>query len=252
MLTEAGRIALDHAETIFATGESLVGWLKGGKSTQRHVLRVGALATLSRNFQLEFVHPLIVRDDVELVLQSGTLASLLESLEAHQLDVVLTNNAPLRDAATPWVSHEIANQPVSLVGHGRMAPDGRTLVELLTQERLVLPAVETTIRAGFDALVDRLGVVPRIAFEVEDMAMLRLVAREHQGLAVVPPIVVKDELDRGELVEIGQLPELKETFFAITRPRRFPNPLLDELLATEFGREKTPPQEPKRRFRKSR
>jgi hypothetical protein len=33
--------------------------------------RVGALATLSRNFQMEFLEPLIGRADVELVLRSG-------------------------------------------------------------------------------------------------------------------------------------------------------------------------------------
>ena len=48
-LTEAGRIALDHADAIFAVGDELVGTLRdAGRGLQ--VLRVGALATLSRNF----------------------------------------------------------------------------------------------------------------------------------------------------------------------------------------------------------
>ena len=62
------------------------------------------------------------------------------------------------------------------------------------------------------------------------MAMLRLMARERGGLAVVPPIVVRDELDTGDLVEVRRLPDLFETFYAITASRRFPNPLLRELL----------------------
>ncbi|MEZ4835987.1 MAG: hypothetical protein R2873_28990 [Caldilineaceae bacterium] len=62
------------------------------------------------------------------------------------------------------------------------------------------------------------------------MAMLRLVAREHAGLAVVPPIVVKDELDSGVLVEVAKLPGLEEIFYAITLKRRFPNPILDDVL----------------------
>lgn len=231
ILTEAGRIALDHAETIFAAGETLVGRLRAGEQPLRQLVRVGALATLSRNFQLEFLMPLIGRQDVDLVLRSGTLASLLQSLEAHRLDVVLTNNVLPRDAGTPWVSHEIAHQPVSLVGHRDLERKGRSITELLNQESVVLPAIETSIRAGFDALVDRLGATPQIAAEIDDMAMLRLVAREHPGLAVVPPIVVKDELDSGVLVEIERLPDLRESFFAITLTRRFPNPLLEILIA---------------------
>jgi LysR family transcriptional activator of nhaA len=62
------------------------------------------------------------------------------------------------------------------------------------------------------------------------MAMMRLLAREGVGLAVLPPIVVRDELARGLLVECGELPNLTEAFYGVIVERRFPNPLLDELL----------------------
>ncbi len=236
-LTEAGRIVLDHADTIFAMGRELVGTLQlQGK--ERHVLRVGSLATLSRNFQVAFLAPLFGRDDVELVVRSGAFGELLRALEAHRLDVVLANTVPVRDAATPWVAHALAEQPVSLVGRPAGArPRRRTrqspehVRALLERERLVVPSGETAIRASFDALVERLGVRPRIAAEVDDMAMLRLLARDGVGVAIVPSIVVRDELERGELVELARLPGLVETFYAITPKRRFPNALLAELLA---------------------
>ena len=83
---------------------------------------------------------------------------------------------------------------------------------------------------GFDAVAERLDVQPQIAAEVDDMAMLRLLAREGVGLAVLPPIVVRDELASGELVECGELPGLVETFYGVTVERRFPNPLLKSLI----------------------
>ena len=119
---------------------------------------------------------------------------------------------------------------MSLVGRPDRVRKGRRLDHILSSEPLLLPTIESSIRTGFDALADRLGVRPRIAGEIDDMAMLRLMARENDGLAVVPPIVVKDELEAGELVEIRRLPDLKETFFAITPTRRFPNALLRELM----------------------
>lgn len=230
VLTEAGRIALDHADAIFAAGEELLGTLKERGDSARQVIRVGALATLSRNFQIQFLRPLLRRDDVEIIVRSGAFGDLLHHLEAHRIDVVLANAAPPRDAATPWVPHPIADQPVSLVGHPRRV-EGGPLEELLAREPLILPTVETSIRAGFDALTDRLGIHPRIAAEVDDMAMLRLLTREDIGLAVVPPIVVKDELAAGLLTEIERFPDLKESFFAITLARRFPNPLLKSLVS---------------------
>ncbi|MET4130182.1 LysR family transcriptional regulator [Roseovarius sp. MBR-6] len=230
VLTEAGRIALDHAEAIFRTAEDLTATLREtGRSKQ--VLRVGALATLSRNFQLQFLRPLIGRSDVEVVLRSGSQAELLRGLGATALDVMLTNLAPPRDAASPWLVHRLSEQPVSLIGTpARIGPGPWRLADLLARAPVVLPTRETALREAFDALISRLGVTPVIAAEVDDMAMLRLLAREDAGLAVIPPIVVQDELASGRLVEAVKLDGLAESFLAVTRDRRFPNPLVATLL----------------------
>jgi LysR family transcriptional activator of nhaA len=230
VLTEAGRIALDHAEAIFRTADDLTATLRETNTTRR-ALRVGALSTLSRNFQMQFLRPVLGRPDVEVVLRSGSQAELLGGLGALALDVVLTNLAPVRDGESPWLIHHQAEQPVSLIGSKRrVGKAGRTLPTLLAREPLILPAPETGLRAAFDALTARLGVTPVIAAEADDMAMLRLLAREDMGLAVIPPIVVRDELAAGTLVEAAQLDGIHETFLAITRERRFPNPLLAEVL----------------------
>lgn len=227
VLTEAGRIALDHAEAIFRTAEDLTATLKNA-SAARRVLRVGALATLSRNFQIAFVEPFIGREDVEVVMRSGLQPDLLRALDTLALDVVLTNLVPARDAASPYLVQRLAEQPVSLIGPPDLA--GRTLEDLLASEPLILPTPEAALRASFDALLGRLGVVPRIAAEADDMAMLRLLARANTGIAVLPPIVVRDELASGRLAELARLEGISEVFAAVTLQRRFPNPLVAEVL----------------------
>ena len=235
VLTEAGAVALAFADTIFAQGDELLATFGLLEHPQRQVLRVGALATLSRNFQLAFLRVPLLTPDVKVMIRSGSLDELLAGLEAFALDVVLTNIAPGRDEAGRRVVHLINEQPVSLVGRPDGYRRGVLLEQLLRDEALILPSAPSTIRMGFDALASRLGIQPRIAAEVDDMAMLRLVAREHGGLAVVPSIVVKDELDSGSLVEVAQLPGLAETFYAVTIARSFPNPLLRLVLPGDGG-----------------
>ncbi|WP_434622021.1 LysR family transcriptional regulator [Azospirillum sp. B2RO_4] len=231
-LTEAGRIALDHADSIFALGEELVGTLKeSGRS--RRALRVGAQATLSRNFQIGFLRPILGQEDVDVILRSGSQAELLQALEALNLDVVLMNRAPAGDAASPFVAHRLAEQPVTLVGTPHRAAGGGTIAELLTAHPVILPTADSSVRIAFDALADRIGIRPQIAAEVDDMAMMRLLAREDVGLAVLPPIVVTDELASGRLHAADVLPGITETFYAVTVRRRFPNALLRALLSAE-------------------
>lgn len=233
-LTEAGRITLDHADTIFAAGSELLGTLQD-RGRARQAIRIGAMATLSRNFHIEFLRPILHRPDVEVILRSGTNADLLQALEALNLDVVLINQPPSRDAVTPFVSHRLSEQPVSLVGTRALVGDTPDLPTLLRAHPVILPTADSGIRTGFDALADRLSLRPQIAAEVDDMAMMRLLAREGIGLAVLPPIVVQDELADGRLVEAARLDGISETFYAVSLKRRFPNPLLADLLGSSRG-----------------
>ena len=228
-LTEAGRIALDHADAIFATGRELLATLQQS-GAQRQALRIGSLATLSRNFQLAFLRPVLRRPDVEVILRSGSAAELFSALAALHLDLVLTNQPPPADALTSFVVQRLDEQTLSLIGVPGLCPPDLSLADRLTRSALILPTAASSLRMGFDALMDRLGVRPQIVAEVDDMAMMRLLAREGIGLAVLPPIVVRDELASGALIESAQLPTLTETFYGVSVERRFPNPLLAELM----------------------
>lgn len=230
VLTESGRIALDYAEAIFKTGEEMVGVLGNRPASQRRVLRIGAVATLSRNFQLACLQPFLGRRDVELVLRSGSLGELLGQLKAHTLDVVLSNLPVRRDADTAWHSHLLDEQAVSLVG---VKPKGRRRFKFpddLEGVPMLLPSLDSHLRAAFDLVMERHGIRPMIAAEVDDMAMLRLLARDGAGIALVPPVVVAGELLRKQIVEFYRFPDISERFYAISPGRRFPNELVDELI----------------------
>jgi LysR family transcriptional activator of nhaA len=231
VLTEAGGIALDHANRIFDLGEDLVAAL-GQEEGAGRPLRVGALSTLSRNFQLRFLRPAL-EGSAELVLSSGNSAVLFAALEALALDVVLSTEPPPRGSVEGLVAHRIAAQPVALYGTPRRLQHD-TLEALLAEEPMILPT-ESSIRTGFDSLVARLGIEPRIAADVDDMAMVRLLAREDFGLAVAPAVVLADEIRQGILTAAPFELDIAETFYAVTARRSFPHPLLGRLLAQELA-----------------
>jgi LysR family transcriptional activator of nhaA len=167
---------------------------------------------------------------VELVLQSGSLAELLARLSVHTLDLVLSNRQVHGDADHPWRCRRIARQPVSLVGRPRAVGQAFRYPEELAEVPLLLPGRDNDIRASFDLLCEQLGLRCRVLAEVDDMAMLRLLARDTLGVAMLPPVVVRDELHSGVLQEYAVVPHLFESFYAITVQRHFEPPLLKALL----------------------
>jgi LysR family transcriptional activator of nhaA len=230
VLTEAGGIALAYAEEIFLAGSQLVATLEQGRRREQ-TLRIGAVATLSRNFQESFVKPLLTRPEVRLCLESGVLADLILRLENHDLDLVLANRLPGRAPGGRLRCRRVARQPVSLIGV--RPPRGFRFPRSIEGAQMILPGRESDIRSGFEAMCEQLGVRFRILAEVDDMAMMRLLARDTQALALVPSVVVRDELRDGTLHEQCLVPGLFETFYAITAERHFQHPLLETALTQE-------------------
>ena len=231
VLTDTGQLVLSYAENIFGLGQELLGRLQG-HSAGLVRLRVGSVATLSRNYQENWIRPLLADPTVTLSLESGLLDDLLRRLLEHQLDVVLANDAVPADPDRPLHCRFLGSQTISLVGpaatwRGRML----RIPEDLNGLELALPGPRHALRGQFDALCVAAGVTPRLRAEVDDMAMLRLVARDSGWLTVLPEVVVQDELRAGVLVTVGRSTRLQENFYAITTLHRHRMERLEQLLA---------------------
>ena len=78
-LTEAGRITLDHADTIFATGHELLGTLRE-TGVARQAVRIGALATFRKDID-QVVR--LAGDHLASVPMTARAAELYRDAAAH-------------------------------------------------------------------------------------------------------------------------------------------------------------------------
>ena len=232
ILTDQGQRVLTYAGDIFKRGEELEALAKRGIAPEVQQLRIGVLSTMSRNFIEGFITPLIERRDVRFSLHAQGMANLLNGLRNHQLDLILTNaNVVSEGQSDLWQSQLLAQQPVAIVGpedlHNKKFPDG------YSNTRWVLPAPNTEMRSAFDGFCSRWQYEPDILAEADDMAMLRLLARDTGALTVLPTVVVKDEIEQGTLKVQMTLPKVFETFYAVIVKRQFIPPVLTDLLESQ-------------------
>ena len=240
VLTATGQMVLSYAENIFGLGQEMLGRLQGRVEGMTR-LRVGSVATLSRNYQQQWIRPLLADPGVVLTLESGLLEDLLDRLARHQLDVVLANEPVATNPDRPVHCRFLGSQAISLVGPaGAWSGRSLRLPEDLDGLEVALPGPRHALRAQFDALCLAAGVRPRLRAEVDDMAMLRLIARDSGWLTVLPEVVVQDELRTGVLVMLGRSAELREHFYAITTAHRHRIERLESLLAGSSP----PPEQP--------
>ncbi len=228
-LTDAGRRVYVYANEIFTTGAELESLLQRGVEPGAQQIRIGMLTTLSRNFIDGLITPLFELPNVSVSLHSDSLDGLLDGLARHRLDVALTN-ADVRGSETQiWQSQLLDRQPVSIVGPPAEAPS-TDFPKGYEGKNWVLPTREHEIRRAFEGFCARWQYSPPIRAESNDMAMLRLLARDSGALAVLPTVVVRDEIRQKVLAEYMTLPRVFGDFYAITVRRTFVPPALEELL----------------------
>lgn len=237
-LTEAGRIAFEHAESIFLTGQELLGRMRQTGEAKK-ILRIGAVGPLSKNLQFDFIQPLLQRGDCRVSVITGTLSELLYQLKEHNLDLILSNTPLRADQDLTVHNHLLGETPVFLAGRLAVPRHRKKFPHWLRGVPLFLPTRQSNMRADFDLLLAEARIDADIRSEVDDMALLRLLALSGEGLALVPSIVVERELQSRQLQTLIRVPNLSERFYAVTVRRKFENPLIEQVVASFKARLKT-------------
>jgi DNA-binding transcriptional LysR family regulator len=187
-LNRYGRAYLEHArralgqldagrdELAEATGAS------GGGTVELaflHTLGTWLVPALLRAFGA--AHPAI-----SLRLAQDSAAEMLQALRRGSADLVITSPRP-SDAAIGW--HALASEPLRLVvppGH-RLAGRRRARLADVADDPFVAMKPAYGLRGLTDALCERAGISPRIAFEGDDIGTLRGLVAAGLGVALLPP-----------------------------------------------------------------
>ena len=230
VLTDAGRVASEYAETIFTTGHELITRFRQSDKAGQRVLRIGAVGPLSKNLQFDFIQPILADTRTKVVVVAGALDELTRDLLDHKVDLVLSN-IPLRaDQEQTIFSHRLGEVPVFLVGGKPFKMARPQFPYFLKDIPLFLPSRQSDVRADFDLLLADAGVDPFVHAEVDDMALLRLLALSGEGLALVSKIVVERELQSRKIKFMLRVPGLTEKYYALTLRKRFQNVWLGEIV----------------------
>lgn len=228
--TEAGRVALAYADQIFLLGEQLQEAL-GDSDSGRMRLAVGITDSLPKLVAyrlLEATRHLQVR----LVCMEDEFDALLADLALHKLDVVLTDRPVRAGASLRVFSHLLGESAMQLVGVEALAKKYRKgFPASLNGAPLLLPTRNNALRGRIDEWLVRRDLRPDVAGEFEDNAMLNTFGRNGLGLFFAPSALALDIGEQFGAVLVGDAPELREQFFAISNERKIKHPAIEAILS---------------------
>lgn len=228
VLTDEGNYVLKVADKIFATGNALISEIENnqlGKKTAK--IRIGAVSTLSKNIQQLFLTPFIGEKNYMRIWSSDEDV-LLSKLAGYDLDFIITDNIDSKGFDS-YQKYLIKKFPYCLVTQNSQ---GKSYRELILERGLIVPKIEGRIQVNLDLFLKRNEFDKNvIRGEIDDTALLRLMAVNEQAVVLIPRIgVYRDLLDQ-KIEVLKEVIDFEESFYLVTRPETFSLLHLDLFIA---------------------
>jgi len=230
--TEAGKLALTYCDQIFLLGDQLQDALDETEASKMR-LTVGISDSLPKLIAYRLLQATQqLEQQVRLVCMEDEFESLLADLALGKLDVVLTDRAVRAGGSLKVFSHLLGESDMKLYGVHKLARKyRRNFPHSLHGAPLLLPTRNNALRGRIDAWFVQHKVRPDIVGEFEDNAMLNTFGRNGLGLFFAPSALAHDIEEQFGAVLVGDAPELREQFYAISNARKITHPAIEAILS---------------------
>ena len=234
--TEAGRLALSYCDQIFLLGDQLQDALDEADADKMR-LTVGISDSLPKLIAFRLLQATQELDkQVRLVCMEAEFEDLLADLALGKLDVVLTDRTVRAGGSLKVFSHLLGESDMKLFGVPRLAEKYRpNFPASLNHAPLLVPTRNNALRGRIDAWLVQHEVRPEIVGEFEDNAMLNTFGRNGMGLFFATSALAQDIEEQFGAVLVGDAPELREHFYAISNARKIKHPAIEAILSTVHG-----------------
>lgn len=212
-LTEEGELVLRQADEIFRQGKELVDGITENKITSS--IRFGVLGSLSKNFQIKLLKPVLEKENLELNITVGDANVLLERLKKFYLDAILCDVPYPHSEEEPLIQRQIAKEHFCLAA--RKTKPALSLTERLGKNGIFLPAKNNPVTAEIENHLKSLKSKTRIKGYIDDIALLRLLALETESVVAIPKIGVKYELKENKLIILHEFRYFFQKFYLVLR-----------------------------------
>jgi LysR family transcriptional activator of nhaA len=214
-LTDHGQTAYQFARTIFTAGDRLRQSLRADTDVVGTPVEIGVNSSVTELFERSLFLPLFKDEETKIRLRVGELGSLADDLYSFSIDIVITDRElkegkSIRCEVMYEPQYSIVAKPSLLEKFGQAK---REIVDLYK-----LPFVHYTVYSGVKWELDqwffRHQIKPTLIGEVDDTGIMKHAVLDGLCYAILPTVVVQKELASGELVSLGEPPDLNVKVYA--------------------------------------
>jgi len=248
-LTQAGKLALKHAEEIFQLGNELEALLRSRPVEGSLLFRVGVVDAVPKSMAHRLLRPAMdLAEPVRLICHEDKPEGLFAELAIHKLDLVIADRPLPRELGVKAFNHELGRSAVAFCAAPALAERHRSGFPLSLQGApMLVPGEGTSLRGAINGWLQKYQLKPRIIGEFDDMALLKAFGQAGTGILPVPAVITGEVMHQYGLALVGHAEDALVTYYAISHERRLKHPAVvavsqaaRESLFSEEGHTRSP------------
>lgn len=230
LLTEAGKVVMDYANQIFTLGNELMEVIKDGTLSKRIHLQLGALDSVPKSLVQALIHSAQKTSPCTIAVLEGGGDHLFRELEAHRIDLVISNFPPTIGDKKQFFSRLLGKNPISIFSTKKFQPLKRKFPKSLQGQPFIMPSLHSKLRHDLNHFFRINNITVDVVVETQDTSIQKLLGNEGMGLIPLPDFAGKGHVKEGKLIKLGALQGMTEDFWLVSSPRKFPNPIALNLM----------------------
>lgn len=226
VLTEAGKLALDYADELFALSAELEVMIKHYPQGRPARFHVGVSDAVPKSLARRLLQPAMSgQQPSRLVCREWQLDRLLAQLAVHELDLVISDGPIPPSYSVRAYNHRLLNSGISfLATHSLAEQASGNFPTCLSTLPLLLPGEDSSVRTALMPWLERNRIRARIAGEFDDIALMAAFGQAGSGVFPVATIAEEEFLGAGALCVLGRSSEIQISYFAISVERKVTHP----------------------------
>lgn len=229
-LTEAGKVVLDYSNQIFTLGNELMEVIKDETFSKRTRLQFGALDSVPKSLVQSLIHSAQNIAPCAITVIEGGGDYLFRELEAHRIDLVISNFPPTIGDSKHYFSRLLAKIPITVFSTKKFRPLKRKFPQSLQDQPFIMPTLHSKLRHDLNHFFQINKITIDVVIETQDTSIQKLLGNEGMGLVPLPDFAGKELIKEGKLIKIGNLQGVTEDFWLVSSPRKFSNPIAETLM----------------------
>mgnify|MGYP000477642181 CR=1 FL=1 len=174
-----------------------------------------------------------MREPVRLICQEGDQDNLLADLSINKIDCILTDQPLQLGSHIKAYSHLLIESGFTFFVADKLLQNiDKNFPQNLSNLPWLMQSKKSAVRARLSSWLEKHNIVPNIAAEFDDSALMKSFGQTGFGVFSSPTLIEGYVVDKYQVKAIDRTEEIKESYYIISPERRLKHPAILEIVNT--------------------